>query len=333
MKTLHPDESFFHGAISFEKGDDYIRPWRLPFDELALHQPHGNLPDKAGRAAGVRLRFKTNSPVIELGVKFEVDVLPVLDLVCDNEILCSHGPAEHGEVFRFAGLGDAERVYEIWLTQFAYSYIKSLSVADGATLEPAPDERVRWMTYGSSLSQCRTAYSPARTWPATAARQLDLNLTCLGMGGNCHLEPLVGMMMRDRPADIITMKLGINVYGGGSLTMRTFRGAAIGLVKLIREKQPRVPIGLITPIWSVDRETNLNGAGMTLENYREELRLAYEALKSLGDDKLFLFEGRDLLWEEDAGLMPDNLHPNGQGYELMGLRAAEKILPTLLAAR
>ncbi|MBK1860067.1 hypothetical protein [Cerasicoccus arenae] len=44
----------------------------------------------------------------------------------------------------------------------------------------------------------------------------------------------------------------------------------------------------------------------------------------------FLFEGCDLFSEDDAHLLPDNLHPNGECYEVMGRRAAEKILPILL---
>lgn len=333
MQKISPDESYFQGAISFEKGEGYIRPWRLNYEELPLFEPFDQVPDKAGRSAGVRLRFTTNSPFIELEANLQTVAFPLVDLVCESKILASHGPVGDSEVYRFSDLGNERRTYEIWLPTFAYSYIKTLSVADGATLEPAQDERVHWLTYGSSISQCRTSHTPARTWPATAARALDLNLTCLGYGGNCHLEPMVGRMIRDRGADIITLKLGINVYGGASLGRRTFRHNAIGLVKLIREKNPDVPIGLITPIYGCERETNANAVGMTLEDYREELRAAHEALTSLCDAKLFIFEGRDLLWEEDANLLPDNLHPNGEGYELMGKRAAERILPTLLKAR
>ena len=44
-------------------------------------------------------------------------------------------------------------------------------------------------------------------------------------------------------------------------------------------------------------------------------------------------EGTDLFAESDAHLLPDDLHPNGEGYELMGLRAADLVLPRLLANR
>ncbi|GHB90942.1 SGNH/GDSL hydrolase family protein [Cerasicoccus arenae] len=334
MKTIIPDETFFQGAISFERGEDYIRPWRLPFDELALHAPDGDLPDKAGRSAGVRLRFQTNSPVIELEAHLNnMGALPIMDLVCDNEILVSQGPSGDSDIYRFAGLEPSSHVYEIYLPVQAYSYVKALRVADDASLEIVADERVRWLTYGSSITHCGGSKSPARSWPATAARALNLNLTCLGYSGNCHLEPMVARVIANQPMDIITLKLGINIYGGSTLGKRTFRHNIIGFVKTIRDQHPDAPIGLITPIYAAERETTNNAAGMTLEDYREELRSVHEVLTSFNDEKLFLFEGRDLLWEADADLLPDNLHPNGKGYQLMGQRAAEKILPVLLAAR
>ncbi|WP_309396775.1 SGNH/GDSL hydrolase family protein [Cerasicoccus maritimus] len=333
MKATFPEKTYFQGAISFERGADYIRPWRLPYEEFALFEPEESVPDKAGRAAGIRLRFQTNSPIVELEATCTQDTFPLIDLVAENQILATNGPVGNGEVFRFPGLDGELRTYELWLPVFSQVRVRALRVADGATLEPVADERVRWLTYGSSITHCRTSYSPARAWPATAARELDLNLTCLGYGGNCHLEPMVARMIRDQAADIITLKLGINVYGSGSLNMRTFRHAVIGLVKLIREKHPETPIGLITPIYGCEREESPNGVGMTLENYREELRGAYKALKSLCDAKLFLFEGTELFGEDEKQLLPDNLHPNGEGYELMGKRAAEKILPVLLDAR
>lgn len=333
MKSIQPDETYFEGAISFERGEDFIRPWRIPFEEVALYEPWDRVPDKASRASGVRLRFETDSPIIELEARCQLEALPTVDLVHEGKILATHAADGDSEVYRFQGLGDQSRVYELWLPTFGICDIKALGVADGAKMEVPEDKRPHWLTYGSSITHCRTANSPARAWPATASRKLGLNLTSLGFGGNCHLEPMIGRLIRDTPADIITMKLGINVWGGGTSNMRTFRYLVIGFVKLIREKQPRVPIGLITPIWGCERETNKNSAGMTLEEYREELRAAYEVLKQAGDDQLFLFEGSEMLGEEDAGLLPDNLHPNGRGYELMGERAAEKFLPVLLDAR
>ncbi|MFW6313601.1 MAG: GDSL-type esterase/lipase family protein [Spirochaetota bacterium] len=177
---------------------------------------------------------------------------------------------------------------------------------------------------------CRSAASPARTWPAVAARLRNLSLTSLGFGGQCHLDPLVAMTLRDLSADLMTLKLGINVYGASTLNTRSYPAAVIGLVRIIRERHPYTPIGVITAIASPDRERATNVVGCTLEDYRAMTRDAVERLQAAGDEKLWLFEGTDLFGAEDAHLLPDGLHPNPKGYELIGRRFADRVLPMLI---
>ncbi len=326
-----------HGAVSLEPKKGGLKPWRLPYTRLGLFPPDEALPPRGAMPAGVRLRFRTNSPVIELECTLEPhdSYEGRFDFLVNGDLVDAQAPTGPGlTVFRFERADDSEALCEIWLAIYMPIQLARFRIRDGCSLEPAPDARLKWLTYGSSITMCRTADGGSLTWPAVAARQCDLNLTCLGFGGQCHLEPMVGRLIRDLPADIITLKLGINVHGAASLTPRTYPGAVIGLVRLIREKHPRTPIGLITPITSLPRESEPNNAGMTLEDYRAANRDAFERLRALGDERLYLFEGPDLLLgPDDAHLMPDAVHPNGEGYQLMGRRAAERILPKLLDAR
>ena len=55
--------------------------------------------------------------------------------------------------------------------------------------ESYEDARPKWVTYGSSITHCRTAESPSQTWPGVAARQSGLNLTCLGYGAVATWNP------------------------------------------------------------------------------------------------------------------------------------------------
>ena len=43
-----------------------------------------------------------------------------------------------------------------------------------------------------------------------------------------------------------------------------------------------------------------------------------------------VFDGRELLGDSDAGYLADGLHPDGDGYEMIGRRAAQLVLPKLL---
>ncbi|MCK5804609.1 MAG: GDSL family lipase [Lentisphaeria bacterium] len=330
MKCIRIDESMLEGAVSCERGDGWIRPWRLNFAELPLYAPDEGLPLRAVMSAGVRLHIRTDSS--SLGLRFlATEATRSFDLTIDNELLeTQHVPAGTEELL-FEDLPEGENTLELWLPMGQESHLVSLDIDDGATFEVPVDTRLRWITYGSSISHCGSAHSPARTWPATAARARNLNLTCLGYGGQCHLDPMVGRMIRDLPADLITLKLGINVQGSGSLNARTFPAAVIGLVKTIRERHPSIPIGLISPIISPPREETDNAVGLSLAKMRVIIADCVKRLQDCGDAKIAYFDGLELFGEslvEDY--LPDLLHPNGDGYEIMGQNAAEQILDRLL---
>lgn len=340
MTTISDIATLFHGAVSLDRNTDGLAPVRLPVDAASLFPaPDDALMERARSTSGVRLRFATDSPRIRVLTDRAdtADEPRVFDLTHDSSILASvtiePGAAATELELSSPGAPDSHEdlpVYELWLHQFHPTRIRGLQIDDGARFAVPPDDRPRWVTYGSLITMCRTAASPARTWPAVAARLRNLSLTSLGFGGQCHLDPLVAMTLRDLSADLMTLKLGINVYGASSLTARSYPAAVIGLVRIIRERHPYTPIGVITAIASPDRERTPNAAGCTLEDYRAMTRDAAHRLKAAGDEKLFLFEGTDLFGADDAHLLPDGLHPNAEGYELIGRRFARHVLPTLI---
>ena len=158
-----------------------------------------------------------------------------------------------------------------------------------------------------------------------AARKHGLNLTCLGYGGNCHLEPMIARMIRELPADFLSMKVGINIYGSDSLNVRTFQSAIIGFVQIVREKHPDTPFVVISPIFSPPRETTPNAVGFTLEDMRQEVAEAVQILRGLGDVNLHYLSGLELFGPDLAHLLPDDLHPDAEGYKIMGQNFVDKI--------
>ena len=156
----------------------------------------------------------------------------------------------------------------------------------------------------------------------------------MGLGGQCHLDSMVARLIRDREVDLLTMKLGINVMGAASLSPRTFRGAVIGFTQIIREKHPTIPIGIISPIISPPREATPNAVGFTLEMMRDELIDVVDRIRQVtGDEKIYYFNGLALFGEELVDdYLPDDLHPNGDGCEILGNNATAKVLPQLLTA-
>ncbi len=332
MQTVPVTEKLVQGAVSFEERDGRLRPWRLPVEQLSLYVPETSLPERAATAAGVRLRFSTDSSTVSLEVLPDEEEQPRLfDLVVDNQVVSTQELPTGQSTVTFTGI-DTDRPIELYLPQARIVEMVSLGLDDGASLEVPDDNRKKWITYGSSITHCGAAHSPARTWPATAARQMNLHLTCLGYGGACHMEPLVARVIGSLEADVITMKLGINMYGGCSYSHRTFESQAIGFISLVRECHPDIPIGIISPIVSPGRESTPNASGMTLEHMREQLEDAVHRLNEYGDPNLYYFNGLDLFGEDLVETnLPDNLHPDGDGYEIIGRRAAELVLSRLRA--
>jgi lysophospholipase L1-like esterase len=185
---------------------------------------------------------------------------------------------------------------------------------------PLPDNRSRWITYGSSITQCVGASSPSRAWPAIAAADNGFNLVNLGFSGNCHMEPMIGRLIRDLPADFISLCVGVNIYGAGTISPRLFKPLLLGLLQTIRDKHRETPLLVISPIYGTTREKELNALGFTLPMMREAVREVVELLQERGDRHLHYRDGLSWLGPEDEALLADGLHPGPEGYELLGRR-------------
>jgi hypothetical protein len=279
--------------------------------------------------AGVRISFHSDTQTVAGEIE-PVDEPSKIDLYCDGRL---HGMIDLAgqRRFEFRDLPDGEKLIELWLPQYVQFRLHGLELTAGATVKPYDDSRPRWVTYGSSITHCRAAESPSQTWPAIAARKLGLNLTCLGYGGNCHLEPMLARMIRDLPADFLSMKAGINIYGSGSLNSRTFIPAVIGFAQIIREKHPDTPFAVISPIFSAFRETTPNSVGFTLEAMREEVAEAVQIMVGKGDRNIHYVDGLKLFGPDLGGLLPDELHPNAEGYQIMGENFVDNVAAAIFA--
>jgi hypothetical protein len=226
---------------------------------------------------------------------------------------------------------------ELWLPHAAAAHLIELRT-DG-TVAPAPDTGARrWVHYGSSISHCLEAERPTGTWPAVAGRLAGVDLQSFAFAGQCHLDPFAARMIAQQPADLISLKVGINVVNGDTLRERTFVPALHGFLDTIRDRHPSAPVVVITPIicpvvedhpgptstidgrcTTVDRPPNLALGALTLRRIRELQREAIASRRTT-DPNLHLLEGLDLFGADDLDDLPDGLHPNAAGYARMGQR-------------
>ncbi len=319
--------------------------------------------------SGGRLEFVTDSTSIELEAVFTRmeygGITPhsaTIDLVVDGEVVASEALADtdvirfadqasldfemvHIEpsVVRFDGLAPGRKHVELWLAQNATATLRRLGFDDDATVEaPPPSARRRWVHYGSSISHCMEAEHPTGTWPAVAARSADVDLYSLGLAGQCQLDQFAARTIRDLPADLISLKLGINVVNADTMRERAFVPAVHGLLDTIRDGHPDVPIVVISPIICpaaeehpgptlpnaegrfdvVDRPDELVPGALSLVRIRELLATVVEQRRGAGDTNLHHLHGHELFGADDIADLPDGLHPNTAGYRRMGERFA-----------
>ncbi|WP_217369479.1 GDSL-type esterase/lipase family protein [Nonomuraea antri] len=210
--------------------------------------------------------------------------------------------------------------------------------ADAPVAPAGPAAGLRWLHYGSSISHCVSSPSPERTWPAQVAAARGWTLRNLAFSGNAQLDPFAARVIRDAAADLITLKVGINVVNADSMRQRTFLPAVHGFLDTIREGHPETPIVVVTaigcpmhedapgPAVQEDgayrpgrRRLELDAGALTLAATRTLLARAVAARRAR-DPRLFLVDGRELLGADEAHLLTDALHPSQEGYDLMARR-------------
>ncbi len=228
---------------------------------------------------------------------------------------------------------------ELWLPPGGVTEIAGL---DAAGLRPLPgDERVRWWHHGSSISQCSGAAGPLETWPAVAARLTGVHRTSLGFGGQAMLDPFVARTLRDADADRISLAVGINIHNGATMTARTFTPALHGFLDTIREGHPTTPLLVASPILFPDGEGCPGPLAFAPDGRAIPLgdpaavsagALSVGAIRALidavlavrADPHLVFVDGRDLMGAGDVDHLPDGLHPDAEGYRLLGRRFAAR---------
>ncbi|MEV6282142.1 GDSL-type esterase/lipase family protein [Kribbella sp. NPDC051770] len=309
--------------------DGWATFWRLDPREQSngLHDWHGR-PDRPGHRlwsraatpAGVRASWKTSATEIRLELRTALDIytkLAPVDFLIDGQL---HHRRELtiGEQEIIVQLPGAQAELTVWLPQAGTIAVRTVTFTGEAT--PTPPTGPRWITYGSSITQCTGAYGPSETWPALVARRHGWDLTAMGFAGECHLDPIAARTIRDTPARLISLCLGINIYGGATFSGRTLPGQVESFLRTVRDGHPHTPLVVITPLVAPEHEGKPNEVGLTLDDVRACVELG---ARSLADPDLQLIDGRTILTPEEArSLYADDLHPGPDGYRLIADRLA-----------
>ncbi|MFB7558243.1 SGNH/GDSL hydrolase family protein [Streptomyces brevispora] len=361
------------GALDLERTEHGVRPHRLPARARA-QCADGQLAMAEAQPSGVRLVFRTGATAIELDAlrtKTAYQGAPprpdgVYDLLVDGRLAGQRSvtggnvlmvdmttgsaetrPGPVGTV-RFPGLPEGVKDVEIWLPYNETTELVALRT--DAPVEPAPDRgRKVWLHHGSSISHGSDAASPTTTWPALAASLGGVELINLGLGGSALLDPFTARAMRDTSADLISVKIGINLVNTDLMRLRAFTPAVHGFLDTIRDGHPTTPLLVVssvlcpihedTPGPSAPDFSNLGegrlqfkaagdpaeraGGKLTLNVIRDALSGLVEQ-RSADDPNLYYLDGRSLYGEQDCAELPlpDRIHPDAATHRRMGDRFA-----------
>ncbi|MEU8732413.1 GDSL-type esterase/lipase family protein [Streptomyces tendae] len=359
------------GALDLERTEHGLLPHRLPATARAQNTD-GQLAMAESQPSGVRLALRTRATALEL------DTLPtkrayvgapprpdgVYDLLVDGrpagrgtvaggntltiDMTAGTADVEPGPVgtLRFADLPEGDKDIEIWLPHNETTELVALRT--DAPVEPAPDPGRRvWLHHGSSISHGSDAASPTTTWPALAASLGGVELVNLGLGGGALLDPFTARAMRDTPADLISVKIGINVVNADLMRLRAFGPAVHGFLDTIREGHPTAPLLVVSPILCPVHEDTPGplapdftqgrvrfvatgdpaeraSGKLTLNVVRDELSRIV-AQRAADDENLHYLDGRELYGQADAAdlPLPDDIHPDAATHRLIGERFAK----------
>ncbi|GGX27835.1 GDSL-type esterase/lipase family protein [Streptomyces noursei] len=361
------------GALDLERTEHGLLPHRLPARARA-QCADGQLAMAESQPSGVRLVFRTRATAVEMDTlptkRVYVGVPPRpdgrYDLLVDGRLTdqasvtggntltidmatgtAQHRPGSPGTL-RFTDLPDGAKTVEIWLPHNEITEL--IALRTDAPVEPAPDlGRKVWLHHGSSISHGSDAAGPSTTWPALAASLGGVELTNLGLGGSALLDPFTARALRDTRADLISIKIGINLVNADLMRLRAFTPAVHGFLDTIREGHPTTPLLVVSPILCPIHEDTPGpsapdltalGAGqlrfraagdpaerasgkLTLGVIRDELRRIVEQ-RAADDPHLHYLDGRDLYGQADSAELPlpDELHPDAATHRRIGERFA-----------
>jgi hypothetical protein len=359
------------GAAEAEVTARGLRPHRLPA-WVREQFPDGQLLSMESQPSGVRLVFATTATRMDLvthptrihypgagrprgRIDVYVDGEPVVRDVLDGGDRIEVDLATGGTTFHtgqphtttVSGLPAGRHRVEIWLPH--NESVELIDLRADAPIEPDHLERPVWVHHGSSISHGSNAPGPSEIWPAVAARRAGVELRNLGLGGSALVDAFLARVIRDAPADLISVKLGINVVNLDGMRVRTFVPAVHGFLDTIRDGHPDVPLLLISPLFcGIHEDTPGPGAidptsigsgqvrflatgtpgdiaqgRLTLQVIRRELRSLAE--RRAADGNLHFLDGTMLYGPDDATELPlpDGLHPGAEAHQLIGTRFAE----------
>lgn len=325
-----------HGIAALEQADDgAFRLSRVPLELLPALNDRVKL--RAFSPAGAELRFRQTRGETIVRLRRMPDENPVfqppaavLAGIFHGDFQSSWQTLEPGDTAivippccgNLAAMERARYRYHPELVRVVLPLFPEIRLVgiEGDCEAPRPGDApvLRYLAYGSSITQ--GAYAPLGTgsYPAVVARLLGADPINLGFGGGAHLEPeLASWIVSRRDWAFATLEMGINVLG---LDPASFRARIRRFLVIFAADSLRRPVFCLDILPT--------GGGQDAASCAAFRRIVAEEQAALQATHVRLLDYVGGL-QRLADLSDDLLHPSAYAFEDIGRHLAGQIAPFL----
>jgi len=324
--SLREDPFRLYGLYNTKEGDFFRRMSKEYTDSLGE-----GYTLMMGMTAGARARFKTDSPYIIL----RAETPTVTPYTATGTILAmkgfdlyfadENGQERYYQSFRppvafeegyEAILEMPEGMHDMVLYFPMYNQLSNvyLGLANTAKLCEGGRYAVEKpiLFYGSSITQGCSACRTGNVYSSILGRILNCDTVNLGISGGAK-----GQLPTAEYISGLELSAFVYDYDYNAPSLAFLQETYMPFLRIIREKQPDLPIVLVSMI---SREYP------DLEKRKAFIRSQYEAMRAAGDEHIYFVDGQTLISDEEWDMTTtDVTHPNDFGF----LRMAEGLAPVL----
>ena len=301
-----------YGAVSC---DPYLR---LPLEEAEKVSP--GVLALARHTAGVRVRFKTNSPYIAIHCEWDVyGAMPHMPVTGSSGFdIYKYINGEQKFLGTFVPPFNADKGYESirdfggemteYIINFPlYNKVDKLyiGVSRDAEFETPSEYRnsLPVIYYGSSITQGGCASRPGNCYQNFISRMFDIDYVNLGFSGSGRGEDEIIEYLASLP-----MSVFVSDYDHNTPTIEHLSTSHYKLYRAVRERHPDIPyVMLSAPDYKVGNADFDTKRGIIMNTF---IRAKQE-----GDKNVYFIDGASLFADDEwLACTVDGIHPNDLGF-------------------
>ncbi|MDR3165574.1 MAG: SGNH/GDSL hydrolase family protein [Synergistaceae bacterium] len=319
-------------GFPFLEENDYL------LNRLVVNKHYSEGVDQyAQNTAGGRIRFKTDSPTIDIKITLDKPIFvpwashystagtDVYKIVDGERIwLATISPYSENErnLNQNITVGNGAEMTDIviYLPQYAQIDNFEIGLEKGSHIaSPTPYTIEKPIVfYGSSITQGSSASRSGLSLPALVANRRDADFVNFGFSGFARGEQSVAEEITR-----IDMSAFVMEYDHNADTPEDLAKTHYAFYKTVRDAHSKVPIVMLSRISGGYSISESEAAERT-----DIIRQTYERAKSDGDNNVFLIDGSNLFLKNAEFYLADGKHPNDLGMTVIA-EAIEKCLGAL----